>query len=364
MDETEFRILDALTSNLGRDISINELTNEIKSLFGTAFYKNIYDKVKQLEEKGFLKLFPAGNTLLVRLNFDNFLLTDLLSEMELKKKKDFLDRKTNLQTLFLELQEWQGFYLIESILLINPKKNAKLNRLELVFLLRNLPPITKNGESLDATIANTYSGEIDAIFSAIKTLEKLHNIKIDALILKQDEFFELLKQEETNPLKEMLSNKIVFFGAENFWIRIKIALKNGIKIIMLPETNLAKISEKQLFFNLNRFGYTEFGLMTTKEPPMCFESAIASIFLQNNARRLEAIPIILSKNNCNYRLLIFLCKKYDLLGKLLGLLKILNSIKSDKELIEAISWIELIGAVETKFDKKAIVQKLRLYNAH
>ena len=43
-------------------------------------------KVKQLEEKGFLKLFPAGNTLLVRLNFDNFLLTDLLSEMELKKK--------------------------------------------------------------------------------------------------------------------------------------------------------------------------------------------------------------------------------------------------------------------------------------
>ena len=87
MDETTFRILDTLSRELGRQISINELTRKIAKQHGSAYYANIYKKLLALNKEGTILIGRIGKSSIISLNFKNYLLIDLLIEMELKKKK-------------------------------------------------------------------------------------------------------------------------------------------------------------------------------------------------------------------------------------------------------------------------------------
>jgi len=360
MDEMTFRILDTLSRGLGSAISINELTKKVKEIYGTAYYKNIYDKIKNLERQKVLNLTKVGKASICSLNFNNYILIDLLAEMELKRKQDFLDRRMELQMLFLEMETYfkQDFYLIESISLASPEKNIKLNRAEFLFILRE-PPQMSDGE-------HTLQSEMEAIHAIMQELQKIqkkHNIKADYLILRGREFFELLETDESNPLKEMLSNKISFLSPQAFWARVKSAITRGIQIKTHKEINPAKISEQDVIYNLARSGYKEIGPEIKQGDLLCLEQIIISVLLQNDARRIEAIPILLAKNKPNCNLLIFLCQKYNKLEVLFGLLKALNKIKPSKEIENAIRILEKMEIKEEKADEKSIEQKLRLYYA-
>jgi len=367
MDETTFRILDALSRDLGNPISINELTNRIKELHETAYYKNIYDKIQDLKKQNILVISKIGKSSIIKLNFNNYLLTDILAEMELKRKRDFLEKKTELQMLFLEMQTYfnQGFYFIESILLINPENNIKLNRMEFLFILAEQLQWTKNGnpESKEKGEMMIQS-EIQGIHAIMQMLQSMHNIKTDYLILRESEFLELLKSENSNPLKEMLSNKIALYSPQSFWITIKIALTKGIQIkLEKEEANPMKILEHDSIYNLSRFGYKEIGPKTTQGKDICIEFIITSILLKNDARRIQAIPILLAKNKANYNLLIFLCQKFNKLKELFGLLLILNKMKGSREIENAIKILKDMKLKGARFDEKSIRQKMRLYSA-
>jgi hypothetical protein len=92
MDKTTFRILDTLSRDLGTPTSINELTKKIKETHGTAYYKNIYDKIQDLKKQDIISLSEIGKSSIITLNFNNYRLTDILAEMELKKKQEFLKK--------------------------------------------------------------------------------------------------------------------------------------------------------------------------------------------------------------------------------------------------------------------------------
>ena len=350
MDKTSFRILDTLSRDLNSQISIRKLTSMIKDLHGTAYYKNIYDKIQELKRQGILNTFEIGKSSAISLNFSNYSLADILSEIELKKKREFMGKRPETQLIFLEIEELlKNFNSIKSAMTINPKKNLKLNRLEFVILLAD--------NSKEET-------EIPSITSMMKKIQNKYNIKIDSLILTEKRFLEFMNSDDDNSLKEMFWNKIAFFRPQSFWIMIRMALKNGIKIISEKiETNPAKITEKDLMYNLSRFGYKEMGIKIEKGKDICIEYIITSILLQNDARRTYAIPVILAKNKINYNLLTFLCQKYKKSGQLLGLLKVLNKIKKDRKIKAAIKILESIGTKSIKFDQEIIKKNLRLYNA-
>jgi len=193
-------------------------------------------------------------------------------------------------------------------------------------------------------------------------LQNIHNIKIDYLILTENEFLELIKSEDSNPLKDMFEDKIAFFSSQNFWITIKTALRN-IRIKTEKETNPAKITNQDLIYNLNRFGYKEMGQKMEQGKKICIEYIITSVLLEDDARRIDAIPIFLIKNKINYNLLMFLCKKYEKEEKLLGILKVLNKVKENEETKNAIRILEAVGTTEIKANEKSILEKMRLYNA-
>ena len=168
----------------------------------------------------------------------------------------------------------------------------------------------------------------------------------------------------------MLSDKTAFYSPQQFWLSISRAHCKGIQIRTEKHgAGPGKISEKDLYYNLNRFGYTEFGEKAGIGENFCIESTIAAILLKGDARRKEAIPVILSKElegnrrKPNYRLLIFLCRKYGRLAELLGMLKALNRIKKSGGTKNAIEIIERLRVKEKKADYKSIREKMRLYNA-
>jgi hypothetical protein len=349
MDTPTLRILDTLSSNLGDFLSINQLTERIRETYGTAYYANIYQKLQKLKKEGLLSLDPIGRSSNVKLNFQNYLLIDTLAEMEIQKKKNFLTKR-NDQLLFLsEIDKLlNDTCTIRSVSSINPTKNIKLNRTELLFLLRETPE---------------YHNMTIQLFKEMLKLQNRYNLKINGLIIDRNDFYDLTTSDEINPLREALSAEITFFCPHAFWSEIKqIAEKTEIKTIS-TETKPANISDLDLTFNLGRFGYREFGLQIAQGTRFCIEYITAAILLQADARLIEAIPIILAKNSFKSNVMAFLSQKFEISGELLGLLKILRAIKPTREITETIDLLETINATEIPADEKSILEKMRLYNA-
>lgn len=355
MNEQEFRILDILSREIGNPVPIYKLAEKIRQIYGSGDYKNIHVAIQEMLKKKILKLEKTGRSAIASLNFENYLLIDLLAEMELIRKHKFLERRQEFQMLMLEINSYiTNFYLVKSIALINPERNAKLNRVELLFLLRQ----SKTNHEVEA--------EIKAIRTIMELLQSIHNIKIDYLFLNDVKFIDLLKSEEANTAKEILADKVVLFYPQNFWMEIKTALEKGIRIkIEEQETNPAKISEQNVAYNLARFGYKEMGTKIIQGKPIGIEYIITSILLKKDSiRRIEAIPVILAKNDekTNYSLLVFLATKYGILRELYGILKALNAVKQMNGITNAVKALADMKIKEIKASIKNIEQKLRLYD--
>jgi hypothetical protein len=365
MDQTTFMIFDELTSNLGRNFSIHSLTNEIKKDYNTGYYKNIYDKIIDLKQSNDILLDKIGRSSIINLNFKNYDLLNLLSQFELIKKRKFTKDDKELGMLLSEMNTLfnGGFCTINSISIINLKRNKSLNRAEFLFIQKDLQISGSNGAE---NIEKIRQEEIFGISEIIRSLEKIHNLKIDYLILSESEFNELIKETDHNPIKEMISSQIVLTNQENFWLGIKKIIDNGIIIKSEEDINPAKISEEDLIYNLSRFGYKELGAEIGAGKDYCLETIITSLLLKKDARRIEAIPLLIRKNlergrKPIFNLLIFLARKYNKSGKLMGLLKSLSRYNKDKPLVEAIELMQKTGIAPEEIDEEAIEQKMRLY---
>ena len=347
MDETTFRILDTLSRLLGRPLSILELTKKIQKFHHTAYYANIYEKLHSLAADGTITLTKAGKSSTASLNFGNYFLLDMLTEMELTRKRKLLEKRPELQMLCADIEgSCKNLPFIRSISLIRPERNIKLNKTELLILLH------RSG-----------ADERRRLHETIEMFHRMHNIRIDYLPLIAAEFLELLRPDGANPLKEMLSDAVCVHSPQAFWSEILEAQHKGVHIMLEEgEVDPRKVPETELAYNLARFGYKEFGRETKQSREILKEFLAVSILLNGDARRVDAVPVILAKGRTYWNLLIFLAQKYGASAKLLGLLRALNHIKPAKEASEAIAALESKDVKEVKVDEKDIEDRLRLYN--
>ena len=104
---------------------------KIKETYGTAYYTNTYRKLRDLKTRGILNLNKLGKSSIVELNFENYLLIDFLSEIEIRKKIELLERRTDIHMLLKEMDTCFGdFHSIKSICSIDSQRNLKLNKME------------------------------------------------------------------------------------------------------------------------------------------------------------------------------------------------------------------------------------------
>jgi len=369
MDETGFRILDVLSRGLGSPVSINELTGKIRELHKTAHYKNIYDRIHELEKQGIIELDRIGKSSISTLNFNDYRTTGKMAEMELEKERRVLENKTWMQMLLGDMRQCFHGFCINSISIISPEKNIRLNRAEFLFILYEPPNRmeevhgTKQGRETEHDRKADMANDIIGIHSVMQSLERNHNMKLDCLVLKGMDFLSLLKESQDNPLKAMLSDQIAFFHPHDYWIELKKAIMKGVRIESGEEINPAKTPEQDLAYNLSRFGYKEMGSKIRQGNDICLEYIITSVLIGEDARRTEAVPALMAKNKPRYGLLLFLCKKYNKLGKLFGLLKAMNKIEKTAEAENAINMMKRLKVKEEKADEKAVMQKMGLYHA-
>ena len=355
MDEATYRILDILSQRLGIPMSINEITKNIDKIHGGTYYANTHKKIKELNREEILTLTNTGRSSLVSLNFDNYLVIGMLAEMELKRKHDFLKGKQEVQMLMLETDtHLHNIPLISHVVLMYPVKNTKLNKVEILIQLK---------KSDDKKALKETKIQINAM---AKTLQQFSNTRVDYLVLENGTFHDLLKSNEHNTVREMLHDKIAILNPQDFWLKVKNITEKGSKITAIShETSPAKILESDIVFNLTRFGYGDIGSKVRRGNLFCIEYVISSIMFHDDARRTDAIPIIIAKNpKISYDLLLFLAQKYGFDGKVLGILRTLRNlvIHGMNPVNEAITLLEAMGTKVIKADAKNIKEKLRLYN--
>lgn len=355
MNKTAYKIFDILARRLGDTISINEVRKNIDSVYGKAYYADIYEKVKSLSREGTVTLAKSGRSSLISLNFENYMIVDMLAEIELRRKQDFLKEKQEMQMLLLEIDTClYNIHLISFALLMYPEKNTKLNKTEILICLKE----SSNRKAIqEAKIT---------VHTIMETLQHTYNIRVDYLTLENTTFLALLKSNDCNTVREMLHNKIAIRHPQDFWLAIKNTAEQGVKISSIQcETNPAKISEDDLVFNLARFGYSEIGSTVKQGNLFCIEYVIASIMFHNDARRVDAIPVIIAKSSkISYDLLLFLARKYGFGGKILGMLRTLQNlgVHSMNTIDEPIRLLEVMKIKEIKTNANNIKAKLRLYN--
>jgi len=345
MNGTEFRIIDTISRSLGNPISISGLTTEIKDQYGSAYYANIYKALLSLKDENIIQIERQGKSSIPLLNFTNYLLPDILTETELQKKREFLEKWPEAQSLLASLDNaFSDLSFIKSIILIDPQHNMKLNRAELLIII-------SEADEAKRKQARNLMQEI-----------KGHFIRTEYLIMAEGDLINSLKSQEKNPIKEMLSNKIALYSPQNFWMLIRNAYAHGMRIKFdTKQTNPLKIGDRDLTYNLARFGYKELGPEIRQGEDISIEYIIASIFLGEDKRRIAAIPILLAKNKTNYGLLAFLSQKYGFAEKLLGMLIALKGIAPSGELDNSITILRGAGVHPTKLDESHIRNALQLY---
>src|SRR6266571_2776313 len=207
MEELTLRILLALSRNLGRAMSIQDLTREIKRLYGKAYYANTYNAVRPLTTKGFLRLAHLGRASSISLNFGNYLLLDLLTEMELHKKRAILERIPRGEATFAALDECLRDIPARFALLSEAERNLRLNRIEILICVAK-------GKEARAS-------------SAIGNLARRLAIRIDALCISEPELLIFLSKPEHNPIQEIAATGTALFNPQAYWALIAGAEAEG-----------------------------------------------------------------------------------------------------------------------------------------
>ena len=212
MYEITSRILDILSREIENSLSISEITRRIEKIYGSAYYVNIYDKIKILAKEKFVTLSSQGNSSLVGLNFENYLLIDLLANMEIGKKLDLLEKQKKLYNVFHDLAVYINDQVVKEILIIKPNMKSKSDSMELLILLQN----SKKKDHVK---------EKHAISTTINFLQEIHKIQINCFFLEEERFLELLNSKQSDITKDIFSDKIVLFHPTKFWMDVKNAMQ-------------------------------------------------------------------------------------------------------------------------------------------
>lgn len=193
LTKTDTKIIEFLIKNQQERFSIRELSRQIKT-----DYKLVYSSIKRLTEKKVINKEKHGKMELCTLNTKDS--TDYLTQVENIKAKRFLEKNTGIRLIIKEIKEKIRPYSTLMIFGSYAKEQPhKMSDLDLLII----GPDKK------------FINETEAI---VNTVAMIKPIKIHSLIITAENFKEMLvSKEKLNIAKEVLSNHIIFHGAEAYY---------------------------------------------------------------------------------------------------------------------------------------------------
>ena len=375
LDDAAFRILDLLAKNLGKPFSIRALNDGLSSKNRKAYYANTYNQVSKLSDKRILKLTRIGRARSVELDFSSDGLIPALAEMELLRGLELFDDsrlaaiRKHLGALFFETP------FLGAACIIRDSQALALNKIELLFILRSP---SQGNDAFNPTYAPPSEGvEEQRAFIAgrIQSLASKTNLRIDFLALTCQEFLNELFSPQANPVKLLVKDEIAVFNPGFFWMLVEAGKACGLQFSVNKDSaDSRKLKREDILLAFGRHGYREFGAASILPSGYSIETAIAAALVLEDARLLEAIPVILAKDErkrINYALLEYLarkCGKAELYGFLLEnaieFSKLLKTSLTARKCLERMKNGHGSGwDVRLQLRKADLLEKMVLYHA-
>jgi hypothetical protein len=338
MNNIERKVLSYISDGLGSGGSILSIAHGMSKKYGNAYYPNIYNAVIGLEKKGVVSIIKDGKNRSVRLALDNPLSVYYIGEAESWKAADTgIDSEIAKELLSLALE-----FDIITICILKYREYIRIGRIEILIIVR-------------------LHGQDGRLAAALAGMESAHNSKIDPIILTPQELSAMLEGSELNRVKELISDKSIFYNSDGFWeifreYRIDGNYANRERF---PE----ELTKPQLAYNYNRFGYALYedaksGTKITLEDTIFFMSTSEETRIRYGA----IVLLYKNSNRLNISYLYYLFKRHDELGTLKGMLESLKDFYSPE------NWpgIEMLAeAIQDKkhriYDKNLIKKYIEQY---
>ena len=187
------KLIQTLGKNLHNQIPIRQLSKESKIPYTTT-----HRLIKNNKEIFIIN--QKGNIKLCSLNLKDNITKNYLILSERKEAESFFNKNPEFKVLKKELPK--GDY---SLILFGSRAEGK----------------QREKSDIDLCIINK-DGKKNIKFSKFELLFKL---EINPIYLKDQEFKQMLKEEEQNLAKEIIKKHIILYGEEYFW---NLTWKNGI----------------------------------------------------------------------------------------------------------------------------------------
>lgn len=187
------KLILALGKNINNQIPIRQLSKE-----SGIPYTTTHRLIKN--NKDIFIINQKGNIKLVSLNLKDNITKNYLILAERKESESFLNGNPEFRVLKKELPQEEY-----SLILFGSRAEGK----------------QREKSDIDLCVVNN-GGKKNIKFSKFELLFKL---EINPIYLKDNEFKQMLKEEEQNLAKEIIKKHIILYGEEYFW---NLIWKNGI----------------------------------------------------------------------------------------------------------------------------------------
>lgn len=200
LSEYEARILEVFRKRLFGWLSISEINKALKK--GT--YKSTYFNILSLQKKGVLLTEKRGNTVFCRISLESMQAIRCLSMVE------------------GEIAEKAKIPNISEIC-----SAIKIKYFTLIVTGSYASGKQKPGSDLDIAIITGDKEDTKSILNSIINKSRTMVPEVHPYVFKEQEFMEMLLDNEPNYGKETYKNRLVFFGAEQFYLIAREASKHG-----------------------------------------------------------------------------------------------------------------------------------------
>ncbi len=204
LTKEEIKVIDLFRTNLFKIYSIRQIMKKIsKTSYGWAFRT-----IEKLKRGGIVNMKGEGHSNLCSLNLDN-----------------------NLSLFYLSLLELQDAYSRKL-----PKSNITqlINAVPLSYFTFIISGSYASGKAtkksdIDVVVLVEDGAETKKILTILKNKGELMVPAAHPYVFTKTEFLQMLLSKEENYGKLIFKSKVILFGAENYYLIIREAIKNGFK---------------------------------------------------------------------------------------------------------------------------------------
>lgn len=204
LTKEELKIINFLKKELFKQYTIREIMKGIEK----NSYNWTFEAVKKLNSSGIIEINKKGNSSLCSLNLNNKLTITYLSFLE--------ENNANL----VNLPKKNIFELIDSI---------PLSYFTFIVTGSYVEGKASKKSDIDVMVIIENEKDVKKILTILKNKGQLMIPEAHPYVFTKEEFLKMLLDIEVNYAKLTFKKRVIFFGAENYYIILKEAIKNGFK---------------------------------------------------------------------------------------------------------------------------------------